>query len=267
MIMKSKFKYIASLLLIATSCMVDDYQDANPPHPLDGPAGFLSTEGKAIVDTETDGNSYTYVPIAMPGIFKIDLVDVPGLIDSVGITLSDEEGEITEVNMADKGKETGSITVTYLADVVGTEDIAIDIFDGQQPRKSITFTPDRIKRVNATCFSSRPLVGFYETVTNGHDSETGLDYTNLESVVEFRINAGGVNHPGLYRLTDGSFGLYGEQGFAANLINVNVCDNAVTNANEEFAGKFTGTLNADGTITITWSNTFGDTGTTIMTPR
>ena len=262
-------KFIQPLIiLIAASCTVDDYTDANPPGQKDGPAGFLRTPaGKAIVDTETDGNTYTYVPINMPSVFNVDLVDVPGLIDSVGVALSDEEGEITEISIPDKGKETGSIQVTYIASAAGTEDISIDIFDAQKPRKGATFNPDRIKRINATCFSSRPLVGFYDTVTSGFDAETGQDYAGLESVVEFRINAGGVNHPGLYRLTDGSFGLYPEQGFAGNLINVTVCDNSIVDANEEFAGTFSGTLNADGTITITWSNTFGDSGVTVMTPR
>jgi hypothetical protein len=265
--MKNRFKNIAWVLLIGTSCMVDDYTDANPPRPLDGPAGFLVTPtGKAIVDTETDGNTFTYVPVNQEGIFNIDMVDVPGLIDSIGVELSDEEGEVSFSTEAE-GEQTGSVSVTYVSDAVGTEDIVINVFDAQEPRKAVTFNPDRIKRINATCFASRPLVGFYDTVTSGFNSETGENYTDLESVVEFRINAGGVNHPGFYRLTDGSFGLYPEQGFAANFVNITVCDNNILDANEEFAGNFTGTLNADGTISITWSNTFGDTGTTVMTPR
>jgi hypothetical protein len=272
--MKTKWLTIILLLFMISSCKVDDYTDANPPHPKDGPAGYLSVGSDAIIDTETDGNTYTYVPVNGTATFAIDVVDAPGQIDSVSAVLSKELGEVS-IDLSAQGEVEGLVTVTYTAGSVfstgantaGNEDIAIGIFDAQSPRKSAAFAPDRIKTVNATCFSSRPLVGFYDTVTSGFDSETGSNYTNLEGVVEFRINAGGVNHPGFYRLTDGSFGLYPEQGFAANLINVTVCDNAITNANEEFAGLFSGTLNADGTISITWSNTFGDTGTTVMTPR
>jgi hypothetical protein len=274
MLMKTKFSTIILLLFIISSCEVDDYQDANPPHQLDGPAGILTVGGDAIVDTETDGTTYTFVQANGVATFDIDVVDAPGQIDSVSAVLSEDLGAVA-IDLSAQGEVTGLVTVTYTAGAVvstgastaGNEDIEIELFDAQSPRKSVAFAPDRIKTVNATCFSSRPLVGFYDTVTSGFDAETGLNYTDLESVVEFRINAAGVNHPGFYRLTDGSFGLYTEQGFAANLINVTVCDNAITNANEEFTGLFTGTLNPDGTISITWSNTFGDTGTTVMTPR
>jgi hypothetical protein len=273
--MKTNFsKIFFALSLVITACTVDDYTDANPPHAKDGPAGFLAVGGDAIVDTESNGTTYTFVPVYGNAIFNIDIVDAPGIIDSVGAELSKGLG-ITSINLAAEGKSKGLVQVTYTAgelfssgsSTVGNEDLDIEIFDAQSPRKSLPVAIDRIKTVNATCFASRPLVGFYNTVTSGFDSETGEDYTDLEAVVEFRINAGGVNHPGLYRLTDGSFGLYPEQGFAGNFINVTVCDNAITNADEEFAGLFSGTLNEDGTITITWSNTYGDTGVTVMTPQ
>lgn len=272
--MKTIFVKIIFLGIIVSACSVDDYTDANPPRKKDSPAGFLSIAGEAIVDTETDGNTYTYVPVNGTAIFAIDVVDAPGLIDSVSAVGSEELGEF-EIDLSAQGEAEGLVTVTYTAGTefstgtgtAGNEDITIEVFDAQTPRKSVAFSPDRIKTVNATCFSARPLVGFYDTVTSGFDAENGVDYSNLESVVEFRINAGGVNHPGLYRLTDGSFGLYPEQGFAGNFINVTVCGNEIVNADEEFAGSFTGTLNADGTITITWSNTFGDSGTTVMTPQ
>jgi hypothetical protein len=273
-IMKTKFLTIILTLSMISACEVDDYQDANPPHPKDGPAGFLSIGSDAIVDTETNGTTYTYVPINGTAFFDIDVVDAPGQIDSVGAALSRDLG-VVAIDLSAQGEVTGLVRVTYTAGSVfssgagtaGNEDITIDLFDAQNPRKSVAFAPDRIKTVNATCFSSRPLVGFYDTVSSGFDAETGTNYTDLEGVVEFRINAGGVNHPGFYRLTDGSFGLYPEQGYAANLINVTVCGNEIVNADEEFANNFSGTLNSDGTITITWSNTFGDTGTTVMTPR
>lgn len=258
-----------AVVIASAACTVDDYQDANPLRPKDGPAGFLKTPGgEAIVDTETNGDKFTYIPINKTSIFRADMVDVPGLIDSVGVRLAANKGSVTSIGLDAKGSATGLVTVTYTAPgTATTEDVTINIFDAQQPRKSVSLVPSRVKVINTNCFASRPLVGFYKTVTSGFDSETGTNYSNLEAEVEFRINAGGVNHPGRYRLTDGSFGLYPLQGFANNFINVVFCGNNVLDADEEFAGKFTGTLNIDGTISITWSNTFGDTGTTLMTPK
>ena len=70
-----------------------------------------------------------------------------------------------------------------------------------------------------------------------------------------------------YRFSDGSFGLYAAQGFGQNFINVEMCANQVLDADEEFAGGFTGTIGADGSITIDWANAYGDTGRTVMTPQ
>jgi hypothetical protein len=265
--MKTALIKVIAMSIIITGCTVDDYTDANPPRPKDGPAGFMSLAGgNFIVDTETDGTSFIYLMVnGGNAIFNIDIVDAPGLLDSVGF--SNEFGEaIADLGEA-QGQAEGLISVTYTPEAEGDENLTIVVFDAQSPRKSVAFTPDQqIKTVDA-CFASRPLVGFYGTVTSGFDSETGSNYTDLEAVVEFRINAGGVNHPGLYRLTDGSFGLYPLQGFANNFINVTFCGDEITNANEEFTDLFSGTLNADGTITVTWSNSFGDTGVTVMTPQ
>jgi hypothetical protein len=257
--------------------MVDDYTDANPPKQKDAPAGFITNlGGAAIIDTETSGTSFIYVPKSSTITFDVDVVDAPGLIGAVSATASKSLGVFDYNLLESAGKEQGQVKISYTTGTVfssgtstaGNETISILVKDTQEPPKSSSairpaFT---LKTVNATCFSSKPLVGFYTAVTSGFDSETGSDYSSLTAEVEFRINAGGVNHPGLYRLTDGSFGLYPEQGFANNFINVTVCGNQIVDADEEFNGKFSGTLNSDGTITINWSNTFGDTGTTIMTP-
>lgn len=269
-----------SLLLVAclSACMVDDYTDANPPRQKDAPAGFITNlGGTVIVDTETNGTSFIYVPKSSAITFDVDVVDAPGLIGDVSATSSKSLGSFQYNLQESTGQEKGQLKVTYTtssvfssgASTAGNETISILVKDSQVPPKtSSAIRPAfALKTVNATCFSSRPLVGFYTAVSSGFDSETGSNYSGLSAEVEFRINAGGVNHPGLYRLTDGSFGLYPEQGFANNFINVTVCGNQIVNADEEFKDKFSGTLNADGTISITWSNTFGDTGTTVLTPK
>lgn len=277
MIIMRNFKsiYITVILgLIFTSCALD-FEDANPPRPLDGPAGSAATpSGDAFVATDTNNDTWTYVPKGGQIVFDINIVDAPGLIKSADVVLSnslqpEDLGTVSVSLGSAEGQAVGSLTVTYTAgDVAGDEDIKITINDGQEPAKSITFTYPTIRIADTDCFSNKLLLGFYSTVTSGFDGYNGVNFTDLQSEVELYFRSD--NHPGKYRFSDGSFGLYGEQGFAGNFIHVIFCGDKVLSADEEFAvangGSYTGTVGSDGVITITWSNAFGDSGTTVMTP-
>lgn len=270
-----RLKYLILVIpIIGLIGCVDDYQDANPPRQLDAPAGFLSEPtGDVIKATNTGGTTLLFIPRSGQIIFSVGIVDAPGLLDSASATLSnsvqpEDLGSITADLGSALGTEGGSVTWTYVADTIpGDENVVLSVSDGQNPPKTTQFTVSEAVRIADTdCFSNEDLVGFYSTVSSGFDAENGEDYEDLESTVEFRINTGSVNHPGLYRLTDGSFGLYGLQGFSGNFINVEVCGSEILNADEEFENNFSGSIDGDGTITIVWSNTFGDTGSTVMTP-
>jgi hypothetical protein len=269
-----KFKsiYMAiALVLIIASCEYN-LDDVNPPRPLDGPAGIAATPtGDTFTATDTSDDTWTYVHKGGVITFNIDIVDAPGLISAINVTLAnsvqpEDLGTVVTSLGTAEGNSVGTVSVTYTAgNVAGEEEITIVVSDGQDPAKSLTFTYPTIKVVDTDCFTDQLLTGFYDTVTDGHDSSSGLDFTGLAATVEIYMRSD--NHPGKYRFTDGSFGLYPEQGKNNNFIHVYMCDNQVLDADEEFAGNYTGTITADGVITITWSNTYGDSGVTVMTPQ
>lgn len=281
-----KYKVLIGLLTLGflSSC-VDDYQDANPTPQLDGPAVYYSMVGDEVVATDTDSDTWTYVPNGGTARIEISIPDAPGQIDSVSFSLSNIQlptdwGSVTiEGFEAIKGQTTGTFTVVYHAPnldaespfAVANENIVVNIYDGQDPRKVFqinTINPMRTSfSPGSSCFSENSLVGFYNAVSNGIDGETGNTYTDLTTVVEMYLLKSQINTPGYYRLSDGSFGLYGVQGFAGNFINFEVCGNQIVNANEEFTDNFSGTIAEDGVITINWSNSFGDSGTTVLTPQ
>ena len=69
-----------------------------------------------------------------------------------------------------------------------------------------------------------------------------------------------------------SFGLYPQAyGDTAPTGQVDLCGTTISDRgdNDQYGDPFTinGTLNADGSVNITWSNTYGDTGTVVLTPQ
>jgi hypothetical protein len=279
------FMFIAPLF---SSC-VDDYDEANPAPQLDGPAPFISLIGDEVESTDDDDDTFTYVPNGGSARIEVDIVDAPGLIDSVAVSLSNIQipgswGSISiEGFDALIGQSTGSFVVVYTAPTLdvdspflfANEDVVITVYDGQDPAKQINITEVETFKTQLSqgsdCFANISLVGNYNAITSGFDSETGLNYTDLEYTPAdgFRVYMlkSHLNNPGWLRMTDGSFGLYASQGFGGNFINWEVCGNSVVNANEEFTDSFSGTIDdATGVITIQWSNIWGDSGNTVLTP-
>ncbi len=281
--MKKLFILFLSAGFLA-SC-VDDYTDANPPVQLDGPAPYISFVGTEIVESASGSTrDYTWVENNGTARVEVNIVDAPGLIDSVSVSLSNIQipglwGSVTfEGFEAVKGQSTGTFTVVYNAPnldaespfAVANEDIVITVYDAQDPRKRIDINTVPTFRTQfsrgSDCFSTINLVGFYRAVSSGFDAETSSNYTDLVDTVEVYLRTNGRESPGFYRLSDGSFGLYPAQGFTNNFVSFEVCGNEITDSEEEFAGLFTGSINEDGSWTASWSNTFGDTGETVLTP-
>jgi len=281
--MKKISYIIVGLVFVLTSC-VDDYLDARPDALLDGPGAFISTTGDEVVATDTDDDTFTYVPNGGTAVVEISVVDAPGLIDSVSVSLSniqrpEDWGTIAIEGFEQiRGQEKGTFTVVYTAPLldiassfnVAVENIVITVRDIQSKPKSVDLTVDSFKTQlsqGSDCFANIDLVGFYNAVSNGFNSVTAADYSDLEADIEIYMLKAHRNNPGWLRLSDGSFGLYGLQGGNNNFINFEVCGTQVVNANEEFEDGYSGTIDdATGVITIVWSNAAGDTGTTVLTP-
>ncbi len=125
-------------------------------------------------------------------------------------------------------------------------------------------------QVNFTCQSD--LAGTYSTVTDGGTGDGSGGTASAFNDLAYEVTITEVS-PGRYRLSDITGGLYtlayGDSDNPAaftdicNQISVNAQPDVVYGG-DEFNG--TGTVNDDGTITITWSNNYGDNGTTVFTP-
>lgn len=115
------------------------------------------------------------------------------------------------------------------------------------------------------------LAGTYTGITNGKVGDgsggQGNDYPEVEGTVTI-TDLGGGN----YEIDDMSAGMYAE---VYSLLPVvctfqDVCDEiTITSGADQYADPFSGggTVNSDGTLTISWGNTWGDTGTVTLTPQ
>jgi len=272
--------FILMTLVVVASC-VDDLEDANPPLPKDGPQFTLGEWAGDMIESEEEG-------LILPGggvsQIAMTVVSAEGLIDSVGVTLSDSVGtaSVDQASLAAvRGQKSGTILVNYEAPEVPSAAIEIvaqiTLYDGQEPiewfgrtleyRKSSTKSADAFTVV---C-GSTGLAGTYSTLANGFTGDgaggPNVEYSDLPSTVTFT-----EVRPGLYNVDDMSFGLYPEgYGDVAPPGNVNLCGTEISDTGDvdQYNDPFTitGTLNPDGTVDIQWQNTWGDRGTVVCTPQ
>ncbi len=127
---------------------------------------------------------------------------------------------------------------------------------------------DLAHQIRVVCPSD--LAGAYNSVSSGTTADFG-PYSNVQKVINLvSAGAGSVS----YSLNDISFGAYEQEyGLSAPAGGISdVCGTIVGNASnqDQFGDPFTlnGSVNATtGVITINWSNTYGDSGTAILTPQ
>lgn len=297
--MKILFRIVAVYSLFICASCVDDYTAANPKGRKDGPAIYVYNPDNAVTSTRNDGSVITYVTKGEDALFEVTVVDAPGIIDSANTYLSDTVG-IARVGTnfdALVGKETGTFTVAYTPE---PNDPA-STFDDRVVSLNVTVTDAQGKTTQPStksvqaiaCVPDFDLTGYWRAVASGVTSEAFVDesvdaggnYSNLSSLIRFQIRTTGGNatvgtnasreNAGVVFLPDASFGVYGKQGFAAPSGRLTVCGNSISSyqglnsGGTAFASQgghaITGTLNANGTITLNWTNTYGDTGTVTLT--
>lgn len=272
--------FLSTFLMLFASC-VDDYQDANPPRPLDGPYFTVSAHGD-VLETPANGN---FIGAGQTINFTLHIIDCPGGIDSVGVTI-DEDGTGTAVVdqaslSAVLGETKGEVQVNLTTVSNVTEEIdlvvSITLYDGQQPinwhGSTIDYRKSSMVPYDVTLIScaSTGLAGEYNSVADGFfgDGGGGPDaaYNDLQaeiSITEIR--------PGLYEIDDMTFGLYPQlYGDIPVPGQVNLCGADITDRGDtdHYGDPFTitGTLNGDGTVNLSWHNEYGDRGDIVLTPK
>lgn len=261
----AKLFFVSILATMAVGC-VDEYYEANPPRLLDAPFIHSVTVSE---DTITD-NSSTQI--------TANIVDAPGVIDSIAVSVVDELNQpfgTVEVVEDPSGSTSGNLVIRYTApeNRGGLATVCLEVFDkqrnhlGELSRKG---SGQKCEDIFVFCPSN--LAGTYNTIASGDygDGEGGSagTYSDLESTVTFTDLGAGV-----YQVDDITFGLY-PVAYGDNAPAGKVTDECKTikgdpNNKDQYNDPITinGQVNADGTLNITWSNTYGDTGDVVLTPQ
>ena len=174
---KVKNLILTTVILALLGSCVDDYQDANPPRPKDGPYFTLSAGGD-VLETPENGN---FIGADQTIVFTLQVINCQGGIDSVGVTVNEEYLGTAVVNEASlsavKDNIQGEITVSYttVSQVLEETDLEIDVtlYDRQEEidwfgqdidyRKSATESYE----VTLVVCTSTGLAGEFNSVADG----------------------------------------------------------------------------------------------------
>lgn len=272
--MKNSISFLFILILgILVNACVDDYQDANPPRLLDAPAVSSVT---AADDLIFDGQS-TQITIVV--------VDCPAGIDSVAYQIADENGDpigtLTIDNLNEiKGQTKGDIVATYtsVAQTAAEVTLTFTVYDlqereGEEIRKS---SVPQSAIVTVVCASD--LAGTYDAVSGGTSTDGGAAVNPAEDVVSV-ITLTATETPGEYAI-DKSTGkvfdawylgvYYGDPVDVAGVLK-DACGSITLDSYESPFGdgiiSSSGSIDANGVITFTAMNEYGDEWTVVMTPQ
>ena len=251
---------------MAYSC-VDDYQDANPPRLLDAPAVSSVTTADDLLFA---GGS-TQITIVV--------VDAPAGIDSVGYAIQDEDGNVvgsvTLDNFSEiKGKTKGDIIATYTSEDLTAAEVTITftVYDlqfqlGEEVRKSSV-----PKSVDIRVVCESDIAGTYDALTTGAGNYPGGEIPGgmWDGVGVVTISE--TEDVGIYTIDEitGEFYNLFWGGSKEDGILRDACgDYSIDDKSDQWGDTIISTVtnNGDGTITIEWSNGYGDAGTTVLTPQ
>lgn len=274
--MMNKFLYGIALLMVGLlvySC-VDDYQDANPPRLLDAPAVWDVT---AADDLITDGSSTQ---------ITIQVVDCPAGIDSVAFEIEDESGDpigsVTIDNLDQvRGQSKADIIATYtsVSSLAVVVEITFTVYDKQFDEDGEVVRKNSVpKSAEITVVCPSDLAGTYDAVTSGSSTDGAADnnpLTGLQSTVTITETA----TPGTYDIIDASGGAYdawylmvyyGEPYPVPGTL-TDACGAIAIADIEGYWGESiiasSGSVDADGVITVTAMNGYGDEWTMVLTPQ
>ncbi len=296
--MKKILLTVLALGVIFTSC-VDDFEDARPPVPIDGPWGYVGVSAEAIEASDDRGGLFYWTSAGETLVFTIDIVDAPGTIAGISASLSnivqpEDIGTVSTSVGSAVGQTSGTLTVEYVVPAEFGDDpetpeiefgyneiITVVVTDGQEEPKSRTFTLD-IWALDV-CYSDRVLNGSYTARVTGTDNMGVETFVRSENINIF-IDSGNpaTNFPGRYEVDDINFGFLDGLGFGDPVLGVLfVCESDIVGQELVTTPEVLvdGVVNEDGTIDLNWTSvrTFFDeddnevqipyTGTVNLTPN
>jgi hypothetical protein len=283
--MKMNMKNIGLLFFVlafVVSC-VDDYTDANPRRRLDAPTIRISAAGEnqEIVTIAPNRFQTTALPFISddgPTEFTVTVVDAPGKVGTVSVTPSVPEfGEVT-LNAATvtalQGQEQGEFKFTYtptptppdLLDrplnlVIEVSDSQVDE-DGEANPKTTTLT---VPTTIVDCVHDVEE-GTYRVTAASGNLDGGTAYTLADLETDFggeilvEITKDSPGHYTMDEVTGGVWPTY-YSGRANPALGIVFCSDSFYSypaLNSAGAGPIRtfdidGTINGNGTLTITWS--------------
>jgi hypothetical protein len=286
--MKMKIYLLLAIAALAYAC-VDDYTESNPSYRLDAPAVRINSSDANQTVVTVPANQYqnnyqAFVKYGTPVTYTVSVVDAPGKAGAVTVTPSVPEfGSVTidEASVAAlQGQESGEFRFTFTPnpDLTPDEERSLNVVvtvsdtqlnkDGEAAPKTTTLTIP-LTLVGGPCFSSGIAAGSYRVISASGNLDGGDTFT-LDTLKKYYGTANVlVNieqvHPGLYTIDEVTGGVWPlfYSGRANPALDVDLCDNVIsghegsvsTGVGTAAQRNFTlnGTLNADGTITMTWS--------------
>lgn len=285
--------YILGLLL-TVSC-VDDYTDANPAHLLDAPFLRVSGNGSNQIVQTVPVNAYqnNYRAYAQYGgavEFTVSVVDAPGRVASVSVVPSVPDFGTVALNESTVsslvGQEKGEFKFTFTPNpalpdasdrsmnlVISVSDSQLNEVGESAAKTTILTLPTNL----VSCLSTGIEDGTYVVTEASGNLDGGDPFTLDDLLTDAGVDAITVSleqaRPGLYTMDEVTGGVWPVyySGRANPALKVDLCGNTILgHEGDVTAGsepgplrKFdiAGTVNENGTITITWSYERLDAGT------
>jgi len=271
---KSTYKILLlaiSILLIITSCQEED----NILEYTDDSFYRFAAESGSVGESDTE-------PVEVEVFYSVP----GGGSGSVDFAVGGDLAEGTDYTVVNSSKSLSFNEGNGYKDVIKIQ--AIDNDDVSTSPRVITITltnpsggsagfpgPDALNSTYALTIIEddcpSDLAGTYTTVTNGKvgdgDGGQGDDYPEVTGMVTV-TDLGGGN----YEIDDMSAGMYAAiYGLDPVVVTIqDVCnDVTITSGADQYNDPFsgTGTVASDGSIIISWGNTWGDIGETVLTPQ
>lgn len=260
--MKKIVNILMVVLLMGSFSSCIEEQPVFPPYTAGGTA-LLSGVGGLFDLNDLPNSTYS---------FTID-VKHPDNVTISSVTIMKSLNGGTPVAHAEISSFPASITVTP-ADVVnglgiGVDDLKLgdDIdFTLKVNTNNGTFSAQDNFDIKPACISD--LAGMYSVVTSGEAGGGVGSYGTLDPV-DVTVTE---ESPGTYSVDDISGGMYPgvwggspQEGTFSDVCNSLTINDFTDQWGDTFSGS--GTVNADKTMTLNWSNTYGDNGESIYTPK